>query len=763
MSDEELHHAGEPRSRESRTPATPGTAPHAEQPAAPQSPPSASTPQTAGSPPARPVATPRLSPAVPVPKTPTSAGAPNGHARPARAKARDVIAALADADLPELYRFWSGQRTVRIPEDPAEVRQRVLEWMSDPSTVETRIAGLSKRLLAILDIHLDAARYQCSVLELMNSRALGYLTTYDLEASLAVLVRHALLVEGKSVAMEDFGSRAFSLPADLGDTILRQRRARRRGIFDAFTLRGHLDRLYDDPARNSRTPPSRVRELYKLYSNEAAAVARVERLPEDLKKLVIKAIMEFGGILPKSLFERMDMPLAWEGRRAGHVLEESLVGTVERLELGRYGIHHNDETLLVFNEVALAWLRRVAVPGDPDRPHEEAALGVDLVSNISRFIGFILDHDVRFTVRGEIFKTTEKRIQEELIPNPGRELARADVLSFIYGFARHAHLIESTGERTFALTATGREWEQLGLEAKLESLIEYSCEDRALSGEHYHQVRMRRILLRLLKRVEPMVWYDLMYAPFLARNTYLCSLDELLVDEYFASRFQAGQYTPMEDVQRMAWNLMRWVRERLHLLGIVDLGYDKAGRPVAMRLTRIGARMLGVVDGSAASHASAPLVGNLVVTPDFEVVLFPTGDDGELVHDLDRFCTREKLGAVIHFRISQRSVQRALSEGMFLKRIVQTLEHHSRTPVPQNVLYSIRDWAAQAGLMQLSSDYCVRSDNADLMRRFQQDPGVKPHVREILDERRVKLKSGATLRRIQSLLRELGYLVELDE
>jgi hypothetical protein len=57
----------------------------------------------------------------------------------------------------------------------------------------------------------------------------------------------------------------------------------------------------------------------------------------------------------------------------------------------------------------------------------------------------------------------------------------------------------------------------------------------------------------------------------------------------------------------------------------------------------------------------------------------------------------------------------------------------------------------------------VRSDNADLMRRFQQDPGVKPHVREILDERRVKLKSGATLRRIQSLLRELGYLVELDE
>ena len=68
-----------------------------------------------------------------------------------------------------------------------------------------------------------------------------------------------------------------------------------------------------------------------------------------------------------------------------------------------------------FNEVALAWLRHVAVPGDPDAPHDEAGLGVDLVSNISRFMGFIIEHDVRFTVRGEIFKTTEKRIINELM------------------------------------------------------------------------------------------------------------------------------------------------------------------------------------------------------------------------------------------------------------------------------------------------------------------------------------------------------------
>ena len=683
----------------------------------------------------------------------------NGHARH-RPRAAEAVEALPEGDLAELWRFWSGQRNGRIPDDPAALKKQVLEWLADPALVESRVAGIGRRLGSILDLHLEAPRYQCSVTDLVNARPLAYLSPYDLEASLSVLERRALLVEGHSHGVEHYGARAYAVPSDLGDAILRQRRARRRGIFDIFTLRGHLDRLYDDPARASRTPPSRIREMYKMYANETAAVARIERLPAGLRGLVEKTIVEFGGILPKSLFERVESELGWEGRRFGHVLEESLVGTVERLELGRYGILHNDETLLVFNEVALAYLRRVAVPGDPDRPHEEATLGVDLVSNISRFIGFILDHSVRFTVRGEIFKTTEKRIQEELIPNPGREVTREHVLSFIYDFARHSKLIESTGERTFALTAAGREWEPHDLETKLRSLLEYAVEDRELGGEAHHQVRMRRILMRLLKRVEPLVWYDLMYVPFLARNTYLCSLDELAVEEYFTTRSQAGQYTPMEDVQRLAWNLVSWVRQRLYLLGIVDLGYDKSGRPVAMRLSRIGARLLGVVDGSP---EGAPLIGNLVVTPDFEVVLFPTGDDGELIHDLDRFCSREGGDSLLHFRISERSVHRALTEGMFLKRIVQTLENHSRTPVPQNVLYSIRDWAVRAGLMQLDAAFVVRGDDVEHLRRFAHDPGVKPLVRELVDEHHVRLKPGGTLRRMQSLLRELGHLIEIEE
>ncbi len=679
---------------------------------------------------------------------------------PARVSARDAVGRLPDGDLEEVYRFWGGPDAEAPPSKPAEVRDRVLAWMGDPQVVDERVRGLGRRLNQILGLHFRSPGFHVSHHELATDRELNYLSPYDLEAGLTMLSRRGLVVETVDRRFKSFGGRAWTVPHDLAETFLRSRRERKRGVFHSLTLRGWLERSYDKPGRR-RATPTRLRETYKMYSSPTAAVARVERLPEDVRGLVEKAVLQFGGILPRSLYERMDTgDVAWDGKHWGEVLRENLVGTVERVELARYGIQHADETLVVFNEVALAWLKRVAVPGDPDRPHVEASLGVDLVSNVSRFMGFIVEHNVRFTVRGEIFKTTEKRILQELIPNPGRELTRSEVLSFIYGFARTSRLIESTGERTFALTAAAREWEQVDLDGKLRRLLDHAVAESDGNGDPFHQTRMRNLFLRMLKRVEPETWYDLMYLPFLARNTYLSSLDELGIDQSFAQRSQGGHYAPMEDPQRLAWNLAKWVRQRVYLLGIVDLGYDAGDRPVALRLTRIGARMLGLPDLDPTPTGG---LGSLIVTPDFEVVLFPNGDDADLVHELDRFCTREKAGPPMHFRISDRSVQRGLSEGVFYSRMVATLTGHSRTPVPQNVLYSMRDWAHRAGLILLDAKGMVTCEDPELLKRFRQDPAVRGHVREAVDEKRVQLKGRYSVKRMQTLLRELGFLVELAE
>ncbi len=663
-----------------------------------------------------------------------------------------VAALLGERGLEDLetpFRFWADEGTERPKGTAEEVRGRIHAWMSEAERLRVRIDSLPRKQREVLDALLAAPRHELSLEELQSSKELGYLSRFDLEAAVAQLGEQAFLAETSTGAL--------AIPMDLAESVLRQRRGTARGVFDVFTLRGHLERIYGEGAEKA-VAPAHLRRMFKMYSGEPAAVARIERLPEGLRGLVSKVVQEFGGLLPRQLFERMESELPhWNGRRWRKILEESLVGTVERLDLGRFGIQHDDETLAVFNEVTLAWFRRVAVPSDPDKPHDEASLGVDLVANISRFLAYIIDHSVRFTVKGEIFKTTEKRILQDLIPNPGRELERGDVLQFIYRFAHAAGMLESTGERTFALTPRGRDFEAQDLDAKLQALLDHVLDEAEDNNLSFHQPRMRRIFLRLMKRIEPGVWYDLMYLPFLARNAYLAQLEELGVAERLASQ-PPGSFGPSEDLQRLAWTLVGWVKQRLYLLGIVDLGYDRHGRPVAMRMTRIGSRLLGLVDPSTAP----PVFGNLVVTADFEVVLFPTGDDAELIHDLDRFCDREKDGAVRHFRISDRSVHRGLVEGVGLARMCDLLEQNARTPVPRNVLHSIRDWAHQAGLLYLDAELRVTAPLADSLARFSRDPGVRPYVRKTIDERTVLLRAGTSPARYRSLFRDLDYLVELS-
>lgn len=657
---------------------------------------------------------------------------------------------LKKAQLREPFEFWAGGDSTESPAKVAELRSALEGWMCEPQRAVERKLSLGETHQAVVEALLLAPRHRVArktVLSILGGASEGQV--------LGELERTAMVFR-EEVDSEEY----FALPGELADALLLQEIAdKARGNSVAITLKGHLDERYAGPEVARPMSPSRLREMFKMYAKEPASVARVERLPEGLRDLVGKTVLEFGGLLPRRFFERMETELPhWNQRRWAKILEESLVGTTARLELERYGIQHEDDTLIVFNEVTLAWFKRVAVPSDPDAPHDEAALGVDLMANISRFLAYIIDHAVRFTVKGEIFKTTEKRILTELIPNPGRELERGEVLQFIFRFSRSAGLIEVTGERTFKLTAAGRDWESQDLDTKLAGLFEYVTFELDEAHESVHHPAMRRILSTLMKRLEVGVWYDVMYLPFLARNAYLSQLDTLGVDEMIAARGAAGAGAA-EDLQRLAWNLVGWVRKRLYLLGLVDLGYDSKGHPVAMRLSRSGARVLGIDTPEEETFG----IGRLVVTPDFEVVLFSDGDDAVLTHDLDRFTERTKDGALRQFRINEKSVHRGLVEGMTLSKMREILTLNARTPVPRNVLQSISDWAAKSGLLLLGADHVLRAQDEGILGRFARDAGVRPFIKGKVNGNALQLKSKASLARYRTLFRDLGYLIELEE
>jgi hypothetical protein len=65
--------------------------------------------------------------------------------------------------------------------------------------------------------------------------------------------------------------------------------------------------------------------------------------------------------------------------------------------------------------------------------------------------------------------------------------------------------------------------------------------------------------------------------------------------------------------------------------------------------------------------------------------------------------------------------------------------------------------------MTLSDDLVLRCDDPETLRRFQQDPGTRKYVSAVLEGPALQLVGRVTPRRLQALLRDLGYLVELEE
>lgn len=533
------------------------------------------------------------------------------------------------------------------------------------------------------------------------------------------------------------------------------------GLYTTFTLKGFVDQFYHDRAQRAGTAPNlhRVHETYKLYADERAIQNRVRKLSKEVGGIVNKAVVEFGGVLPRSIFERLDFqagpwnPAAWKLE-----LESHFLGTVSELSLGAYGIHAGEETLIIFHEVVVATLKTVSLerPADVTR---EVEMGVDLVSDLARFLAFLREDQVRFTVHGGLFKTSERRLVDQFVPGVdagSKEPSPHEVLELIHHFCIAGRLIHKTGERTYTISEKGGQWEKKPLVEKQKELLQFSLEDRHLPGDPFHQARLRRYCLRFLRRMEPERWYDAMFLPFIARNAYLAGMEAATVEQFFQAR-NAGPNSgaPLEDLQQLAWNLLWWVRRRLVVLGIVDLGLDHVGRPVAIRLSRLGARLLDVTPAGQLRNGHS----HIVVNPNFEIVLLPEGDGYDLAHALDRFCVRRKHEVLYHYLLTEESLRRGLRDGLKVSEVQTVLERHSRGALPQNVVYSIHEWAEQAGVVWLEG-HTLRSRHASSIDKLFKAPRIASHVADRPSADMLVLRPGTNMSEMRTVARELGLSIE---
>lgn len=126
---------------------------------------------------------------------------------------------------------------------------------------------------------------------------------------------------------------------------------------------------------------------------------------------------------------------------------------------------------------------------------------------------------------------------------------------------------------------------------------------------------------------------------------------------------------------------MGLARVPLVLLGWVEAAVDsEAG-------LRYQVRELAREFGPAGSGAPA-----MLVQPNFEVVVLMPEVDAPHLWQLARISTPADSRQVAHFRIEERHVAQAANAGVSIETMVGFLRSASKTPLPQNVEFSLREW-----------------------------------------------------------------------
>lgn len=677
----------------------------------------------------------------------------------------ELLTGLDGSEVRRLLSRWGC-----VEDRNGESRSDLQERMQDPELIRDRtslLPGAERRVLGRLLERKDRClSYQRLLEELPVSESI---TSHEIEQRIERLAEHGLVFriqdrnserhEVPAIAMPDEIARVLEDMELLEETVSEgppqgpsQGPQKEFAPAGPYTLKEHLEQKHFQKEGDAEKAHQHARQAYKLFLMPNAVFARIRRLPDEVRELVELAMTRYGGILPRSLYEQTvgEDPI-FDREDLDSILREALIGTVGQLDLRRYGIQLSEPTLLVFQEVTLVFARSGS--GKPT-PREEQVAGVDLATNVMRFLRYVDENGVRFTVKGEIFRTTYRRLLGQLLTRTGGEDVETS-FQFLYRFCLASRFIERTGERTFRVSERGRAFEEQDLPDKIRELLAFAVDDEGCSGDPFHQVRLRRILLRLLRRLDPGTWYDAMYLPFLARNSYLTSLPEQGALEYYEQLSERGRQGGVDNLRQLSWDLFHWVRKRLHVLGLVDLGYED-GHVTALRVSNLGASLLSGVPAKDLSKGRSMLL----VNPDFEILLFPESDAPELVHCLDRFAKRTGSDRLYRFQLSEESVRSALADGMDFAEMLSLLSDRCRTPLPQNVIFSLEDWADRAGLLFLDADRGLSARRPETLQRLRSHQRIHELCDALPDGDGLRLKEDVAVEDFKELLRDLGFHLE---
>jgi hypothetical protein len=167
-------------------------------------------------------------------------------------------------------------------------------------------------------------------------------------------------------------------------------------------------------------------------------------------------------------------------------------------------------------------------------------------------------------------------------------------------------------------------------------------------------------------------------------------------------------------------------------MGVVDLGYEQTGtvfegkariNPTAMRLNEFGKHVIKELPNSekdirkAAQEllkgiavAAAEPARKFIVQPNFELMLLEP--DMPTLYAVLPFVQLKQIGQSSTLQLTQNALLRGMRSGLSVDAIIQILQTRCKNELPQNVAYSLRDWAKQYREAVISQVYLIEIPEA---------------------------------------------------
>ena len=346
----------------------------------------------------------------------------------------------------------------------------------------------------------------------------------------------------------------------------------------------------------------------------------------------------------------------------------------------------------------------------PTRPLEPGTgrSALTLLSDLHLLLGWVKRQPLRIArTSGLIFRREQQRVVAYF--NPPEKLPPATTngypirLGVYLGFCRSHNLMgvweSDQGDLYLDCTPEATTWMTKSLDGQLKDISDYMKKGLA---DPFPSLGNR--LLALLGSLPESKWLDC--------NSLAAELQRYAADPWYQVKHELDKALLFMAV--------------FDFLETTSSGTDNDS--FLIRLTRTGRHLY---------HGTVPDIteeNTFLVQPNYEI-LVPRELNPALRWFLDTFTDLVKNDQMVVLRLTRESVYRAFKNGEDVSILLPFLGAHSRAPLPDNVIYSLREWSDRCGAMYLEQPLLLTCRTPEQAAEIAADPRFVPYLQGNLTPR----------------------------